>query len=109
MRKLIETVLATVAVVAILAPAALATTVAESTGGAQIDDKAGNQVNLSFKAGIDDSTGVFGELQQTTHIAGAPDTSFHADVLCYSQSSDNTTGSFIAQIDKADDPSLVGK
>jgi len=84
-----------------------AVTVHETTGkGAFMDPKSGNINSVQFKAGVDQTGTVFGQLQDVISQPGA-NLKIHGNVTCFVFTSPNTA-EFGGVITSSSDPSLVG-
>jgi hypothetical protein len=107
MKKFKYVSIATGLALGVMASVMYATIVSEATGKGAFLDRAGNTVNIQFKAGVDDDGTFFGEVQQTTKFPG-PDVFWHGTVLCYAELSEDTAV-FGGVIDSSSDPSLEGQ
>ena len=83
-----------------------AVTVHQATGKGAFVDRSGHVNSVQFKAGVDQSGTVFGELQDVISLPGA-NLKFHGDVTCFVFTSPNTA-EFGGPITSSSDPSLVG-
>src|SRR5260370_10048666 len=83
-----------------------AVTVHETAGKGAFVDRNGHVNSVQFKAGVDQTGTVFGELQDKISLPGA-NLKFHGNVTCFVFTSPNTA-EFGGVITSSSDPSLVG-
>jgi hypothetical protein len=107
MKKSIGCIIAALGIVLANAPA-WALTVDETTGKGAFQDNAGDINSVQFKAGVDDTGNVFGQLQDTIQVPGAANVRSHGTVTCFDLLAPNIAV-FGGVIDSSTDPSLVGQ
>ena len=109
MRKCILSIITVLGLV-LLVGTVYAVTVHEATGKGAFRDKQGLVNSVQFKAGVDDASNVFGEVQDVIHLPGHdPDIKFHGDVTCFMLDTKNPLiAEFGGPITSSSDPNLVG-